>query len=314
MKLSQTKTTFPGRKQVYRVYNAKGKFSKDIMALEGEKIKGTPLLIEVMRKGKAIYSKPTLTRIREFAKRNLAALDAKYKRLVRPAKYPVIISQRLKNLTKDLASEIRRRQNEGHTPEQQKGCPPIGKKGVPDMGGIVFLDIDTQFDFIDPAGKLYVSQAEKLIPNFRRLFNLAKKHNIPIVSSLDTHRSNDPEFKDFPPHCIKGTKGYKKIKQTIGTNQILVVKHTIDTFSNPRIKAILKPYQNAYVFGVALDYCVRAACLGLVNSGIKTYLITDATKAVSSKGKTQTISLLKQKGVIFIKTKGLIERLSRVNY
>lgn len=200
---------------------------------------------------------------------------------------------------------------------------------------IVFLDIDTQYDFIDPSGNLYVSGAEKLIPNFRRLFSFAKMNNIPIVSSLDTHRRNDPEFKDFPPHCIKGTKGYKKIKQTQiknvrvagkkessyaytrlsrGAKQIFVAKNIIDIFSNPQIKIILKPYQVAYIFGVALDYCVKAACLGLVNLGIKTYLIKDATKAVSSKGRTQTLRLLKQKGVIFIKTKEVIEGSSRTNY
>ncbi len=34
MKLSQAKTTFPGRKQIYRIYNSKGKFFKDLVALE----------------------------------------------------------------------------------------------------------------------------------------------------------------------------------------------------------------------------------------------------------------------------------------
>jgi len=178
---------------------------------------------------------------------------------------------------------------------------------------IVFLDIDTQYDFMHPRGKLYIPGAERLVPNLKRLFKIAKKKNISLISSLDTHRKNDPEFKDFPPHCVGGTQGHKKIKETLvkKTKQIFILKHTIDIFSNPEIKVVLRPYRIAYVFGVALDYCVKAACLGLVNSGIKTYLVKDATKAVSAKGKTQTLRLLKQKGVIFLKTEEVIKRLTR---
>ena len=187
---------------------------------------------------------------------------------------------------------------------------------------IVFLDIDTQYDFMNPCGKLYVPGAEELIPNLRRLFRLAKKNNIAIISSLDTHTRDDPEFKSFSPHCIRGSQGHKKIKGTLinlacrqagKAKQIFIPKHTIDIFSNPKIKVILKPYRIAYVFGVALDYCVKAACLGLVNLGIKTYLVKDATKAVSSKGKTETLSLLKRKGIILIRTKEVVERLVKIN-
>ncbi|MGD9014876.1 MAG: cysteine hydrolase family protein [Candidatus Omnitrophota bacterium] len=178
---------------------------------------------------------------------------------------------------------------------------------------IVFLDIDTQYDFMYPTGKLYVPKAEGLIPNLKRLFTIAGNKRIPIISSLDTHSKHDPEFKQFPAHCLKGTKGFRKIRQTItkNTKQILVIKHTFDVFSNPRIKLFLKPYTAAYVFGVALDYCVKAACLGLVRLGKKTYLVTDATQAVTAKGKRETLKLLRQKGAIFIKTERVIERLSR---
>lgn len=176
---------------------------------------------------------------------------------------------------------------------------------------IIFLDIDTQYDFMNPRGKLYVRGAEKLIPNLRRLFRAAEKNNIPMISSLDTHRTNDREFKSFPAHCIKGSRGHRKIRQTLSKKlkQIFIVKYTIDIFSNPRIKRILKFYRTAYVFGVALDYCVRLACLGLVKSGIKTYLVKDATKAVSNKGKRETLRLLKQKGVITLSTDSVIKRL-----
>ena len=112
MKLSQQKTTLPGRKQVYRVYDSKGRFRRDTLALEREKTGGLPLLKEAVRKGKIVYGKPTLHKIREFTKEGLSALAEKYKRLIRPAVYPVVVSRKLKRLAKGLALEVRKRQNE----------------------------------------------------------------------------------------------------------------------------------------------------------------------------------------------------------
>ncbi len=112
MKLSESKTTFPGRKQVYRICNSKGKFLRDILALETEEVEGLPLLRQVVCKGRIVYSRPKLNQIRDFASQNLSALPEKYKRIRKPAVYPVIISKQLKNLIKDLTSEIKKRQNE----------------------------------------------------------------------------------------------------------------------------------------------------------------------------------------------------------
>ena len=112
MKLSQAKKTFPGRKQVYRVVDSNGKFVRDILALEGEQINARPLLKQVISKGKLIYVKPTLNQTRDFTRGNLLALADRYKRLIKPAVYPVIISPQLKRLTENLTSEIKKRQNQ----------------------------------------------------------------------------------------------------------------------------------------------------------------------------------------------------------
>ena len=56
-----------------------------------------------------------------------------------------------------------------------------------------------------PGGKLYVPGAEKIIPNIRRLVDEARAGRVFLVSSGDAHAPDDPEFKVFPPHCVKGT-------------------------------------------------------------------------------------------------------------
>ena len=180
------------------------------------------------------------------------------------------------------------------------------------MDKVVFVDIDTQFDFMDPRGKLYVAKARQIVAKLRKLTGFADKSGIPIVSSLDTHIKNDPEFKVFPQHCRKGSPGYKKIKASIAkkTSQVFLAKGTYDIFSNPRSKRIFKAFDTAYVYGVALDYCVKFSCLGLAALGVETYLVRDATRAVSPSGGRETLRLLKGRGVKSISTDSLIRRLA----
>ena len=58
-----------------------------------------------------------------------------------------------------------------------------------------------------PGGKLYVPGAEKLLPNIRKLTDAARRDEVFLVSHGCFHPANDPEFQQFPPHCLKGTPG-----------------------------------------------------------------------------------------------------------
>ncbi len=106
MKLSEGKATLPGRKQVYRIKDAKGNFVEDIIALEGEEVNGEPLLVKVVEKGRVIYDFPSLEKIRERALDNLSRLPEKYKRLRRPAKYPVKLSPQLEKMIAELKQKL----------------------------------------------------------------------------------------------------------------------------------------------------------------------------------------------------------------
>jgi nicotinate phosphoribosyltransferase len=116
MKLSQGKVTYPGRKQVFRMKDKSGKYVKDTLALEDEKVKGEPLLIKVVSKGKIIYQAPPLIELRKRATLNLLGLPAKFKQVYSKGNYPVVISPKLKKLTLSLACDLERKQTEdiGH--------------------------------------------------------------------------------------------------------------------------------------------------------------------------------------------------------
>jgi nicotinate phosphoribosyltransferase len=108
MKLSVGKVTLPGRKQVYRFKDANGNFSGDMIALADEKVKGEPLLVEVMEKGEIIYDLPSLDEIRAAAAENLSKLPAKYKELTGAPAYHVKLSQDLEKLIKNLEQKLQK--------------------------------------------------------------------------------------------------------------------------------------------------------------------------------------------------------------
>lgn len=197
------------------------------------------------------------------------------------------------------------------------------------MKNIFFLDVDTQRDFMLPAGALYVPGAERMIPKLRRLFDFARRNQISVLSSVDAHAADDPEFDEFPPHCVRGTEGQRKLDDTLFPRplifenkpvdrnlmevvrkhqQIIVEKQTLDLFDNPvaeRLARVLPP--RAIVFGVTTEYCVKMACLGLRRLGVQTAVVTDAVRALAPKSEKEAIETLRRAGVEFIALETLLE-------
>lgn len=204
------------------------------------------------------------------------------------------------------------------------------------MREVVFIDIDTQLDFIMPQGKLYVQGAKTLLPNLKRLTRMALQSESLIISSLDTHIKNDPEFRHFPRHCLAGSPGQKKISATLlkehnvipqkilskeqlfkkikGHPQVVLEKNTYDVFANHNLPRLLKPFKTAFVYGLALDYCVKYAVLGLLQSGLKVNLIIDAAKPVDPKAGKALLNRFKNNGVRLIKTKDVLSEIKKYEY
>jgi nicotinate phosphoribosyltransferase len=110
MKLSQGKVTYPGRKQVFRIQDRYGKFLKDVLGLEKEKINGRPLLIKVIDKGRVVYKSAPLDKIRTFARDSLARFPKELRAVYPRYKYPVLISPQLVRLRSSLSSQLAKRQ------------------------------------------------------------------------------------------------------------------------------------------------------------------------------------------------------------
>jgi len=82
-KRSAGKATWPGRKQVFRRHDADGRISADMVGLVDEPLPGQPLLQPVMRQGRRL-KQPSLEQAREHARRELASLPDRCRRLHDP--------------------------------------------------------------------------------------------------------------------------------------------------------------------------------------------------------------------------------------
>jgi nicotinamidase/pyrazinamidase len=163
----------------------------------------------------------------------------------------------------------------------------------------VFVDVDTQIDFLFPAGALYVPGAEHLLPAIARLNRFAAERGIPLISTADAHSEDDPEFRQWPPHCVSGTTGQRKPGETlVGGGQIIVEKQALDVFTNPNFRALLESLaaDRYVVYGVATEYCVRCAIAGLLSTGRPVALVTDAIAAVNPDDGARTLDEFTARG------------------
>lgn len=160
----------------------------------------------------------------------------------------------------------------------------------------VFFDIDTQIDFMFPAGALYVPGAEKIIENVAALNRSAAL----VISTMDAHAEDDVEFRQWPHHCVAGTLSQRKPASTLlenrvivpscrseiplgGAGQVILEKQTFDCFSNANLHAILDRLNAGrfIVYGVVTEICVNLAAFGLLKTGKRVELVTDAVRSLS---------------------------------
>ncbi len=164
----------------------------------------------------------------------------------------------------------------------------------------VFVDVDTQLDFVFPTGSLYVPGAEKIVDSLARLNQYAGANGIPLISTMDAHRENDAEFVNWPPHCILGCLGQRKPAATVlseqsvipfdthptvlpTAKQILVQKRVLDVFKNPNLPRLLQHLgaEQYVVYGVVTEICVQYAAIGLLKTGARVAIVQDAVRSLS---------------------------------
>jgi len=198
----------------------------------------------------------------------------------------------------------------------------------------IFWEVDAQADFMLPGGSLYVPGAEKLLPNIRRLTDAARQGRVFLVSHGCFHTPNDPEFKTFPPHCVKGTPGAELVPEALTEKvaripndrtaklpndlskyqQILLEKQTLNIFESHHADALVKKLGDQaefVVFGVVTEYCVNFAVKGLIERGCRVAVVQDAIETLKPEDGEKTIAALKAMGARLTTTAQALSALGR---
>ena len=201
-------------------------------------------------------------------------------------------------------------------------------------GDFIFWEVDAQRDFMLPGGKLYAPGAEKLLPNIRRLTDAARQGRVFLVSHGCFHTANDPEFKIFPPHCVKGTAGAELVPEALTENvarvpneaeaklpedlskyqQILLEKQTLNIFESRHADALVRRLGSQAefaVFGVVTEYCVSFAAKGLLQRGRRVAVVEDSIETLKPEDGKKTIAELEQLGARMITTDQALGALGR---
>lgn len=185
--------------------------------------------------------------------------------------------------------------------------------------------VDVQRDFMLPGGKLYVAGAERLLPNIHRLTDSARRDDVLLVSSGDFHSPDDPEFKQFPPHCVKGTPGAELLPEVFAARvlrienspdatvpsdllpyqQIVLEKQTLDVFQTRHADELVARLGSApefIVFGVATEYCVACAVRGLIERKLRVAVVRDAIGTLAPVVGEKTVAEFEELGARLITT------------
>ncbi|MFH1511378.1 MAG: nicotinate phosphoribosyltransferase [Candidatus Woesearchaeota archaeon] len=112
IKLSDGKTTLPGKKQVYRLSDEDGYYIKDTIALEAELMYGQALLESVVAEGKRVRPRPSVHDTRKFCLEEVARLPDNVRELRVSTHYTVEVSPFLSYLSRELSFQYGKMQTE----------------------------------------------------------------------------------------------------------------------------------------------------------------------------------------------------------
>lgn len=194
----------------------------------------------------------------------------------------------------------------------------------------IFYDINTQRDFVLHDGKFHIEGAEKIVPVWKAITDLAREQKVQIVCSVDCHVPGDPQLKSwggpYPDHCMADTQGQQKIDETSPLDPLMLenrvytpdeIQKVLDhkgeivfrrqqfekLADSPHLSAILRlvlrPYQDIVMYGVYTEACVEREISALNGVGPKLHLVRDAVALVGGESPTFN-EKLQQEGVELI--------------
>lgn len=155
------------------------------------------------------------------------------------------------------------------------------------MGRRVLLVIDMLNDFVQPGAPLEVPGARRITSHIKKQIDQAHRQKDPVIYLCDAHAPNDAEFRVWPRHAVKGSKGAEVIRELIPQDQdIIIKKTTYSGFHGTKLDLLLKKIEPKKIIatGVCTEICVLYTVVDALMRGYEVEVPQNCVAGLSKEG------------------------------
>lgn len=163
----------------------------------------------------------------------------------------------------------------------------------------VLLVVDMQNDFAHEDGTLYNPEARESIPVIQKLVTKARKSDVPVWFTKDTHVKNDPEFKIWGEHCLRGSEGWKIVEELQPREQNRVFeKSRYDGFYGTELdhQMTIHDRDTLVIVGTVANICVHYTA---ASAGLRYYNVIHPVDGISALTEFDYHATLRQSTFLF---------------
>jgi len=158
--------------------------------------------------------------------------------------------------------------------------------------------IDMLNDFV--TGSLECKRAKPIIPKLKKLIEVARKNNVPVIYSNDAHYPQDAEVvRKWGKHAIKGTQGAEVIPELKPAKKDYIVeKRTYSGFYETGLDPLLRSLYNGegvktvILGGLHTNMCVRHTAADAFFRGYNIIVAKDGVEAFTQEDHEQGLKYL----------------------
>lgn len=137
---------------------------------------------------------------------------------------------------------------------------------------------------------------------------------IPIVFTMDTHISNDPEFRVWGEHCLQGTEASELHQSVSHFRGQRIRKRHFDSFFESDLDGYLRATktENLFISGISTDICVQHTAAGAYFRYYGINIISDLCSSISESSHETALDFMRKNyGARIIKAEEFEKEISR---
>ena len=173
--------------------------------------------------------------------------------------------------------------------------------------------VDMQNDFVKDGGSLLVDSANETIMNVKSLLDNARKKNVRVVYTQDTHYDGDKEWEIWPVHCKKGSNGWRIIDELKpAEGEMVFEKNRYDGFYETLLEHYLSHVwgiKNLVIVGTVSNICVLHTA---ASAGLRWYHLVIPADGISALTEFDQAMTLRQ--VSFLYAGKIVKRCGDISF